>query len=99
MYINKIETLLRERKIKFFELANAIGFSRQGLKRTFNENTLKVSTLAEIAKYFNLPVVYFFQEKEYDYAKENEIIDNAIKILGNIVNEGLNKQIINHKPL
>lgn len=89
MYINKIKMLLKDKKVNLYELADAIGMSRQGFAKTLEGNSLKVSTLESIAKYFNLPITYFFEERQYDKSQESIIIDNITNAIGEIIKERL----------
>jgi len=86
-YINKIDKLLKERKINFKDMAEAIGMTRQGLKSSMNQDNLKVSTLLLIANFFKVPICYFFDEKESEYEKPD--VDRVMKVLTEIIKERL----------
>ncbi len=88
-YIKKIENLLAERKIHFQDLAGGIGMSRQGLKNSFNTDTLKVTTLIDIAKFFNVPINYFFDEKQKNAVDKDDVIDEVFDALKEVVKQQL----------
>lgn len=83
-YINKIDKLLKERKINFKDMAEAIGMTRQGLKSSMNQDNLKVSTLILIANFFKVPPGYFFDNKQ-DYEKPD--VDRVMGVLTEIIKE------------
>lgn len=61
MNIKKIEKLFEAGKGKYGD-AELMGLTYQGIKNIIAGHDTKVSTIEKIAKFYNLPVGYFFDE-------------------------------------
>jgi transcriptional regulator with XRE-family HTH domain len=61
---NKIKSLASENKISLKELADKINLSEQGLHSGIKKQTLSVTNLEKIAEVLEVPVSYFFEDKE-----------------------------------
>ena len=61
MNIKKIEALFKASNGKYIE-AELMGLSYQSIKNILEGNDPRVSTIEKIAKHYNLPVGYFFDE-------------------------------------
>jgi transcriptional regulator with XRE-family HTH domain len=60
-----LRRIIFEKKSKKKDLYNYLGISKQTLEDYLSEKTsMTVATLEKIATYFNIPVSYFFDEKE-----------------------------------
>ena len=64
---SKISKICEERKISIPELAEKIGFSRQGLNKAIfdSKSSMKVDTLVSIAKALDVSVMEFIDEEHY----------------------------------
>ena len=85
---NKIKNLMDVRKLTYEELANLIDMSRTGFHGAIQKGDLKVSTLNKIAKVFEVPITYFFEE---ELTQTNETMNNIT--IGGINNKN-NKVIV-----
>lgn len=57
-----IDKLIKEKDLTRSGFAIKMGWSPTGFSQMINNRTMKVETLEFIAKYFNVPVSYFFDE-------------------------------------
>lgn len=64
--LQKIKKLSEIKKIPLQEVAKRINTSAQALSRMMRENGTRVETLEKIAKVFNVPINYFFDEEQCD---------------------------------
>ena len=65
MNIKKVDELMRDKNISQVTLSAEIGISKTGLNQILLGNNIpKVETLEKIAKFFNVPIGYFFDETE-----------------------------------
>ena len=64
MNYEKIEQLIKKENLTQNKAAAAFGMSSPGFKEMLDNKTMKVETLEKIAKYFNVPVSYFFEDGE-----------------------------------
>lgn len=78
--LQKIKDLSELKKIPLTELAKRLGSSPQALSRMLKENSTKVSTLEQIAKIFDVPISYFFDEQPLS---AHALGDGAVAIAGN----------------
>lgn len=69
--------------------ARKMGTTYQNISRIIDGADLKVSTLEGIAKFYNVPVGYFFDEAEADGRKSHDV--EIAKLKGQI--EGLKEAI------
>lgn len=58
----KVEVLLRERKLTLQQLVDAISMSRQNIYYCFEKGSLETKYLEEICKYLQVAPNYFFQD-------------------------------------
>ena len=65
-----IRNIVNERKIKFKQMADAIGMSDTGLSRCITNETMSVQTLEKIAEYLGVNASIFF-EKDVQLTTEN----------------------------
>ena len=72
MNTDKLKTLFDASTDKYGD-AEKIGISYEGLRKIINGNDLKVSTLEKIAKYYNVPVGYFFDEADKKGRQSHEV--------------------------
>ena len=62
---SKIKTLRRERGVTLQTMAEEIGFSPALISQIENQNVSPpIATLARIARYFDVPMAFFFEEDE-----------------------------------
>lgn len=68
--LKRIKDLCSEKKVSFSELCSAINIGESGLYRMIQANSTKIETLEQIAKFFDVPISYFFDDEkgndEYD---------------------------------
>ena len=62
MMLNKITALRKEKKITEKQLAYACGLTVNGLRSIISRNDAKFSTLIKIADYFNVQIIFFFDD-------------------------------------
>ncbi len=62
MVIRQLDKLMQARKLTQKDVANIINVSQNAISNIIKRGDLKVSQLNKIAKYFNVPVSYFFEE-------------------------------------
>jgi transcriptional regulator with XRE-family HTH domain len=67
MIVNKLHTILKQKKLTQEELAKAVGFTRQGLKNSFENETISVSKLVEVSDYLNVPINFWFDDEASAY--------------------------------
>jgi len=82
MYSEKIKKVCQDKNISIRDLAKEIGMSFSGLYASLNNDTLKVSTLIQIADVLKMPVINFFGvRKTLDEMLGNTFLDNETVIL------------------
>ena len=59
--LEKVKSMLREKKMTFAELAEKIGYTSTGLNRAFGKNNIKLGTLESISKEMGVDISYFFE--------------------------------------
>ena len=64
MYLKRIKTLVEKNHLEFKALAEDIGMSEGNLHRCVRENRIQAQDLEKIANVLNVPIGYFFDEKE-----------------------------------
>jgi len=64
---NKIKYLLSENSLTQKELCDNIGMSTQNLRKIFDRDSIETKHLQNIANVFQVPVTFFFEEKEGNY--------------------------------
>jgi len=73
--------------------ARKMGLTYQAIQNIINGSDPRISTIEAIAKYYNVPVGYFFDEAEADGRSAHEVeianlkgqikgLENALKLLG-----------------
>ncbi|MCY1720213.1 helix-turn-helix transcriptional regulator [Prolixibacteraceae bacterium Z1-6] len=62
MNFKKLEDLKESRKVNFEELSKITGKSVGGLKKMWTNRKVSVEVLEKLAKYFKMPIAYFFDE-------------------------------------
>jgi transcriptional regulator with XRE-family HTH domain len=77
MIINKLNKLLKAKKVLQKDFCNAIGITPSGLRKSFEINDFKVSTLRKFSDFFNVPITYWFEDSE----KNNFFLENSGNIL------------------
>jgi transcriptional regulator with XRE-family HTH domain len=98
----KLSKIIFEKKVKKKDLYTYLGISKQTLDDYLSEKTsMTVATLEKIASYFNVPVSYFFDEKEQSTAtikgNKNQVGNGNI-IIENQANEISHlKQLLSEK--
>lgn len=85
LYVRRLKNLMSDKKITYEVLSEITGMTREGLFRSIKKNTLKVNTLIEIADFLNVPVTYFFDEKEGEYERPD--VDKVMKVLSDLIKE------------
>lgn len=58
----KLEEIIKERKMTKVELAAKVGLTSQTIANILNGSDVKVSSIQKIAAYFNLPAGYFIDD-------------------------------------
>jgi DNA-binding XRE family transcriptional regulator len=72
MNYSKLKSLQKSSGITNKEMANLFEMSETGYNKMIDKQTCTVSTLEKIAKYFKVPVSYFFEEAK-TYAENDKI--------------------------
>jgi len=85
----KIRDLCKKNRISLKRLSEDIGISETGLQYILNNNTTSAENLYKIAKYFNVPVGYFFDEIELAPIQNGNIFQNSN---GNIITQTMGEQ-------
>jgi transcriptional regulator with XRE-family HTH domain len=62
MNYKKLKELVDKENLSQNKAAAAFGMSAPGYKEMLDNQTMKVETLEKVARHFNLPVSYFFDE-------------------------------------
>jgi transcriptional regulator with XRE-family HTH domain len=81
MNYKKLNDLIRENNLTQNKAAAAFGVSSPGLREMIDNKTMKVETLEKIAKYFNVPVSYFFDEDPCNELNEPPATYNKAQII------------------
>lgn len=71
MNINKIRELFENSENKYTD-AEKIGITYEAMRRILNGGDLKVSTLEKIAKFYEKPIGYFFDEPMQQKKRERQ---------------------------
>ena len=58
----------------------------------FRSQDMKVSTLLRIAKFFEVPVTYFFDNEDYYDQRKNQTVDLVFDVLKDIVKEKIDSK-------
>lgn len=69
VYLSKIRDLCDARGISLKQLAHSLDLSERTIHLMLSQNTTKISTLEQIADYFNVDITYFFTSKEEETRK------------------------------
>ena len=64
MNYKKLVDLLKEKNLSDNKIARIIDMTGTGYRDMLKNHTMKVDTLEKVAKHFNTPVSYFFDEQE-----------------------------------
>lgn len=80
MNFNKIKFLSDEKNISLKKLCVEIDVTEQGLQKMFANNSMKIETLEKIAKVFDVPVSYFFDDKKTDCIIQTNGHKNTYKV-------------------
>lgn len=74
MIYNKIEYLLRKKNRTQKDLIFYLKMSRQGFYTMIENKTMKVSVLEKMSEFFNVPISYWFEEKDIkaNYVEEEK---------------------------
>lgn len=88
MIYNRIKTEIKRHSCSIKEVALLVGMTESGFHKTLQKETLKVSTLEEIAKILKVPISTFFEEKPTIQASSEDVFS----VLTQIVNERLNEK-------
>jgi len=83
LILNRIKLISEQNKLSIRKLCSELGITEVGFAKMFKNDSLKVATLDKIAKYFNVPVSYFFEEGE---VKVGTVIQNGTN--GIMINNG-----------
>ena len=68
-----IKDILKNRKIKYSEVANILDMSESGVKKLFNGNDISTNKLLRISNFLELDLAEIFQYAETHHPKENKI--------------------------
>lgn len=60
--IQRIEDVLKSRKIQFRQLAEHLGYEEDSLRTAFQNNSIEIRTLEKIAKELKIPLYRFFRD-------------------------------------
>lgn len=72
MNYSRIEKLRKNRRVTLEELAEALHMTKNGYEKMIKQESCKVSTLESIAKYFEVPVIYFYEEESDNNEASNK---------------------------
>ncbi len=62
--LKRIRDLLSEKKLRIKDLSEYLGITEQAVHDMINRNSTKVETLEKTAKFFGIPINYFFEEDQ-----------------------------------
>ena len=85
--LQKIKKLSEIKKIPLRDVAKEIGTSSQSLSRMIRDNGTRIDTLEKIAKVFDVPIGYFFEDdcnthtSEYTTANDITIHPQVLAML------------------
>jgi len=88
--IHKIKALQEGKNLTIPKFAEGIGLTRQSVYDFLNGKTaISIKNLEKIAKYFNVPMTYFFEKDLLKKGGEDSFIakDSEIKYSSNKLNE------------
>ena len=71
MNVDKIRALFEDSENKYSD-AKRMGITYEALRKIINGGDLKVSTLEKIARYYEKPVSYFFDEVTVEKKRERQ---------------------------
>ena len=80
MIVNKLYTLLKQKKITQAELATGVDMSTVGLIRAFQGETISVKKLIEISEFLEVPVSFWFDDDASAY-KMNSVDKKLLEAL------------------
>lgn len=80
MNYNKIIELQQQKKVSNRKLAETIGMSDVGYGKMLANESCDVRTLEAIAKFFKVPINYFFENFQNDYNPECDCNEKQKKI-------------------
>lgn len=75
---------MMDNKTTMIKLSKAVNMSRHGLREAMDKNTMKVQTLIDIAKFYGVPVAFFFDDQE---AYSRTDVDKVMQVLTEIIKE------------
>lgn len=82
----KIDDLIKKKGVRKSDFLLEIGMSNSGFNDTLKNGSIKVSILEKIAKYFSVPITYFFEDEgEYKLAPDKDTSQKYIEHLENEV--------------
>lgn len=82
-YINKIRMLCDKKKVTLKKLATEIDVSETGFSQMLSNKSMKISTLQDIANYFQVPMTWFFEDEQQNIPGPD--IDKVFDVLKEIV--------------
>jgi len=75
-YILKIKSLLKEKNLTQIEFANNIGVTKTTVNNYLTGKTkIDIETFIKIAKTFNVPIGYFFEENELNKEDTRKLLE------------------------
>jgi transcriptional regulator with XRE-family HTH domain len=95
MDINKLERLLKIKKISYKDLSQITGMSKNGIWGSIKKGNLKIKVLEDISRHLEVSPSYFFTESE----NENQISEEPIKYESRRIREEKFKLEIANKEL
>ncbi|MDR1343887.1 MAG: helix-turn-helix domain-containing protein [Tannerellaceae bacterium] len=81
MNINKLNELVDKSKLAKQSICERCGFTRPTLDNALAGGDIKISTLKSLAKFFNVPVGYFFNESDQITTKVLTTEDRLLSII------------------
>lgn len=80
MISSKIRKLAKRKEVNLKDVGEVVGMSGTGFLKALKRDDFKVSTLYDLAKYFNVNITYFFQEEDSNIESIN--INEQSEMLG-----------------
>jgi len=82
MFSEKIKELQKRNKFTQEELAELIGMTRTGFRGALANDEFKASTLLKLAKVFNVPITYFYEEDDNQIQNALAAGDQSVAVAG-----------------
>lgn len=79
---NEIDKIIKDQKLKQKDVANMLGMTAVNLSKILKKSTIDANLLEKIAKTFNLPISYFFDDISPNGVNGNYVGNKSIAVAG-----------------